>query len=128
MPIDLYDDALVIFGYGQGAGGYPGTANNDVNPYALDRVRDDRPIPVKVPEWTDADNWAYLVDPRLFPVIQMSYAQLPGGGRHPAPELFSVSNPASGLMFTNDVMPVKVRDWFAYGVSGYRGVGKRNVG
>ena len=52
----------------------------------------------------------------------------PAGGRHPAPELFSVAtSPTSGLMFTNDVLPVKVRDWFAYGVSTWRGIGKRNV-
>ena len=30
-------------------------------------------------------------------------------------------------MFSNDVMPIKVRDWFAYGVSTWRGIGKRNV-
>ena len=127
VPIDLYDDALVVFGYGQGAGGYPATPNNDVNPYGASRPGDDRPVPVKVPEWTDANDWAYLVDPAVFPVIQMSYAQAPGGGSHPAPELFSVASPTSGLMFTNDVLPVKVRDWFAYGVSTWRGVGKRNV-
>jgi hypothetical protein len=127
-PIDLFDDALVVFGYGAGPGGYPATPNNDVNPYAESRPGgDDRPVPVKVPEWTDVNDWAYLVDPRIFPVIQMSYAQSPGGGRHPAPELFSVASPTSGLMFSNDVLPVKVRDWFAYGVSTWRGIGKRNV-
>ena len=128
VPMDLYDAALVVFGYGQGPGGYQGTPNNDVNPYADGRGGgDDRPVPVKVPEWTDVTDWAYLVDPRIFPVIQMSYAQSPGGGRHPAPELFSVASPTSGLMFSNDVLPVKVRDWFAYGVSTWRGIGKRNV-
>jgi hypothetical protein len=43
------------------------------------------------------------------------------------PEVFSVTSPLAGLVFTNDVLPVKVRDWYAYGVSGYRGIGKRNV-
>ena len=57
----------------------------------------------------------------------MSYSQSPGGGRHPAPELFSVTSETSGLMFTNDVLPIKVRDEFAVGVSGYQGIGKRNV-
>jgi hypothetical protein len=126
-PIDLHDDALVVFGYGAGPGGYPATANNDVNPYAESRLGDDRPTPIKVPEWTDANDWAYVVDPRVFPVIQMSYAQAPGGSAHPAPELFSVASPTAGLMFTNDVLPIKVRDWFAYGVSTWRGIGKRNV-
>jgi hypothetical protein len=128
VPIDLYDAALVVFGYGSGPGGYPGTPNNDVNPYGDTRPGGDlRPVAVKVPDWTDVNDWAYLVDPKIFPVIQMSYAQSPGGGRHPAPELFSVASPTSGLMFTNDVLPVKVRDWFAYGVSTWRGIGKRNV-
>ena len=30
-------------------------------------------------------------------------------------------------MFSNDVLPIKVRDWFAVGVNGYRGIGSRNV-
>ena len=134
VPLDLYDTALVVFGYGAGMSGYPATPNNDVNPYGgngnglglLDPAVT-RPIPVPVPEWTDLTDWAYLVDPQIFPVIQMSYAQSPGGGSHPAPELFSVASSTSGLMFSNDVLPVKVRDWFAYGVSTWRGIGKRNV-
>ena len=84
-------------------------------------------LPVAVPDWTDATDWAYLVDPQQHPVIQMSYVQAPGGGTHPAPEIFSVSTPTAGLTFTNDVLPIKVRDWFAYGVSTWRGIGKRNV-
>ena len=90
-------------------------------------VYDPRPVPIVVPEWTDATDWAYIVDPAVFPVIHMSYSQSPGGGRHPAPELFSVTSETSGLMFTNDVLPIKVRDEFAVGVSGYQGIGKRNV-
>jgi len=127
VPFDLYDDALIIFGYGQGAGGKPSTAEKDVNPYAESRPGDPRPTVVPVPDFTEVDHWAYLTDPALNPVIQMSYAQLPGGGSHPMPEIFSVTTENSGLMFTNDVLPVKVRDWFAYGVAGYRGIGKRNV-
>lgn len=123
VPGDLYDDALVAFGYGSGPGGYPGTGNNDVNPYSGDA----RPIPVSVPDWTDTNNWAYMVDPMLQPILMMSYAQAPGGGRHPEPELFSVANETAGLLFTNDTLPVKIRDWFAYGVATWRGIGKRNV-
>jgi hypothetical protein len=127
VPIELYDTALVVFGYGAGPGGYPGTADNDVNPYAQNRQADPRPIVVPVPEWTDSNNWYYLADPNVQPVIFMSYAQAPGGGPHPMPELFTVTSPTAGLIFTNDVLPIKVRDWFAYGVSGYRGVGGRVV-
>jgi hypothetical protein len=57
----------------------------------------------------------------------MSYSQNPGGRNHPAPELFAVVSETSGLMFTNDTLPIKVRDEFAVGVNGWRGIGKRNV-
>ena len=127
VPVDLYDQALIDFGYGAGPGGYPGTPNNDVNPYAQDRPGDPRPVPVAVPEWTDANDWAWIVDPRISPVICMSYGDNPGGTTHPAPQLYSVTDPTSGLLFTNDTLPIKVRDLWAYGVATWRGVGKRNV-
>jgi hypothetical protein len=130
-PADLYDQALIDFGYGAGPGGRPGegstTAFQDVNPYAQDRPGDPRPIPIAVPEFTDTGDWAYLVDPRLHPVICMSYGIGGGGLGHPAPELYVATSPLAGLMFTNDTLPIKVRDYFAYGVATYRGIGKRNV-
>ena len=121
VPDDLYDQALVNLGYGEGM---PAT----YVPEAQDRgMEDPRPVPLVVPDWTDATDWAYIVDPQIYPVIQISYAQAPGGGSHPAPELYSVTDPKSGLLFTNDVLPIKVRDWFAVNVNGPRGIGKRNV-
>lgn len=121
IPAELLDAALVAFGYGEGM---PTT----YSPEAQDRgYADPRPVPIVVPDWTDATDWAYLVDPAVYPVIQMSYSQAPGGREHPAPELFSVVSETSGLMFTNDTLPIKVRDEFAVGVNGPRGIGKRNV-
>ena len=121
VPDDLYDQALAITGYGEGM---PTT----YTPEAQARnAADPRPIVVVIPDWSDANDWAYLVDPQIYPVIQISYAQSPGGGRHPAPELYSVSDENQGLLFTNDVLPIKVRDWFAVNVNGPRGIGKRNV-
>ncbi len=121
VPAELYDTALSILGYGEGM---PAT----YTPEAQDRgFADPRPIPLVVPDWTDATDWAYIVDPALYPVIQMSYSQSPGGRQHPIPELFAVVSETSGLMFTNDILPIKVRDEFALGVNGHRGVGKRNV-
>ena len=120
-PAELYDTALSVLGYGEGM----------PTAYAPEAVwrgfADPRPIPLVVPDWTDATDWAYVVDPALFPVIQMSYSQSPGGRRHPIPELFAVVSETSGLMFSNDVLPIKVRDEFAVGVNGPRGIGKRNV-
>ncbi len=127
LPADLYDQSLIDFGYGAGPGGYPATPNNDVNPYAMDRPGDPRPVPILVPEWTDTTDWAYIVDPRIAPVICMAYGDNPGGTSHPAPQLYSVTDPTSGLLFTNDTLPIKVRDLFAYGVATYRGIGKRVV-
>jgi hypothetical protein len=127
VPVDLYDQTLIDFGYGAGPGGYPATPNNDVNPYAQDRPGDPRPVPILVPDWTDATDWAYIVDPRIAPVICMAYGDNPGGTTHPAPQLYSVTDPSSGLLFTNDTLPIKVRDLFAYGVTTYRGIGKRVV-
>jgi hypothetical protein len=121
VPDDLYDVALTITGYGEGM-------PTSYTPEAQARSPEDpRPVVIVVPDWTDANDWAYLVDPQIYPVIQMSYAQAPGGGQHPAPELYSVVNENQGLLFTNDVMPIKVRDWFAVNVNGPRGIGKRNV-
>lgn len=121
IPAELWDAALVAFGYGDGT---PVT----YTPEAMGRsAADPRPVPVVVPDWTDPTDWAYLVDPAVFPVIQMSYSQNIGGGSHPAPELFSVVSETSGLLFTNDTLPIKVRDEFAVGVNGPRGIGKRNV-
>lgn len=129
VPIHLYDSALEIFGYGSGDVGKPNTGGTaqTPNPYGQSRAGDPRPIPVAVPEWTDATDWAYLVDPRLHPVIHMAYAGAPQGNSHPLPEIFEVTGESHGLMFTNDTLPVKIRDWWGYGVSTYVGIGKNNV-
>lgn len=121
LPAELYDVALSVFGYGEGM-------PTAYSPEAQDRgFADPRPIPLTVPDWTDGTDWAYIVDPNVYPVIQMSYSQNPGGRTHPAPEMFTAASETSGLMFTNDILPIKVRDEFAVGVNGWRGIGKRNV-
>ncbi len=122
VPSALYFQGLANFGYGDG---YP-TA---YNPHAVSgrSAEDPRPEVLAVPDWTDATDWAYLADPRIFPVIHMSYSADPSGRAHPMPELFSVVSETAGMMFTNDTLPIKVRDEYAFGVNGYRGIGKRNV-
>jgi hypothetical protein len=121
-PADLYFQALSNFGYGEG---FPTT----YLPEAVDRMvdADPRPVPLAVPHFTDANDWAYITDPQVWPVIHMSFSADPSGRSFPAPEIFAVTSETAGLMFTNDTLPVKVRDEFAYGVNGYRGIGKRNV-
>jgi hypothetical protein len=126
-PVELYDEALKTFGYGQGPGGEPGTADNDVNVYAMNRPGDPRPVPIACPDFTDANNWYYLADPKIQPVIFMAYANSPGGNRHPAPELFTVTNRLAGMQFMNDVLPIKIRDEYSCGVATFRGIGGRVV-
>lgn len=129
LPIELYDDALAAFGYGSGDVGKPNAAGTaqEPNVYAQSRPGDPRPIPVVVPEWSDATDWAYIVDPRLHPVIVMAYAGSPAGGAHALPEIFEVRSETAGLIFSHDTLPVKVRDWWACGVATHVGVGKNTV-
>ena len=128
VPIELYEDALIEFGYGTGDVGRLGASfGQQVNPYGESRLGDPRPVPIPVPDWTDATNWAYIVDPKLHPVIHMAYANSPQGGVHAMPEIFEVTSETSGLMFSNDTLPVKIRDWWSYGVSTYVGVGNNIV-
>lgn len=129
VPVDLYDAALELFGYGDGDVGRPNTSGQAqvVNIYAESRPVDPRPIPISVPDWTDTDDWAYIVDPLLQPVINMAFANNPGGNSFPPPELFEVRGETNDLMFTNDTLPVKVRDWWSFGIATYVGIGKNNV-
>ena len=65
VPAELYDTALSILGYGEGM-------PTSYAPEAQGRgFADPRAIPLVVPDWTDATDWAYIVDPGAFPVIQM---------------------------------------------------------
>jgi hypothetical protein len=52
----------------------------------------------------------------------MAYANAPQGGAHPMPEIYEVTSETSGLMFSNDVLPVKARDWWTHGVSTWVGI------
>lgn len=129
VPIALYDEALTTFGYGSGDAGKPNSAGTaqQVNVYGQSRPGDPRPIPIVVPEWSDANDWAYIVDPRLQPVLVMAYANTTAGGAHALPEIFEVRSESAGLLFSNDVLPVKIRDWWALGVATHVGIGRNSV-
>ncbi len=66
--------------------------------------------------------WYALADPRLYPSVGLGYRF----GR--MPQIVSVADERVGLMFTNDVMPIKVRFLFAIGPTDWRGVYKNAVG
>jgi len=122
VPIDLEDTAVIALATER----IVGSANNDVNVDATGndretRLRNARQRVITVPFWTDADNWAAQADPLLYPSIGLGFRY----GR--TPEVFSVADPRGGLMFSNDVMPVKVRFLFAVGPIDHRGLYKHNV-
>lgn len=71
--------------------------------------------------WTDATDWAAVADPNLYPSLAIGYRF----GR--TPEIFSVASPTAGLMFSNDVMPIKIRFFYATGPTDWRGLYKENV-
>ncbi len=122
VPPDLEIAALQLLA----SEGEPGTADNDENPLAVGdaheaRLRSARDRVIVVDLWTDTASWAAIADPILYPSIGLGFRY----GR--TPEIFSVASPTAGLMFTNDVMPVKVRFFFAVGPTDWRGLHKNNV-
>ncbi len=122
VPPDLEITALQTLA----SEGEPGTADNDANPLARgnehdERLRSARSRVIVIDLWTNANNWAAVADPMLYPSIGLGFRY----GR--TPEIFSVASPTAGLMFTNDVMPVKVRFFFAVGPTDWRGLHKSNI-
>ena len=122
VPPDLEYTALQIMASMQ----VPGTANNDINPEAINetqaaRLEAARNRVVLCPYWTDANNWMAQANPMLYPGLGLGYRF----GENP--EIFSVADPKAGLMFTNDVMPVKVRYFYAVGPIDWRPFYKQNV-
>ncbi|OQA43204.1 MAG: hypothetical protein BWY52_01955 [Chloroflexi bacterium ADurb.Bin325] len=122
VPPELENAALTLLA----SENLPGTANNDINPEAEGSTRDARLDAARrrivvVDLWTDTNNWAAAADPRLYPTIGLGFRY------GETPELFSVASPTSGLMFTNDVLPIKVRWVYAAGPQDYRGLYKANV-
>ena len=121
VPNELENTALQILGATAS-----GSANYLDNVWAIgnsmsERMRSARARVIVVDMWTDCEDWAAVADPLLYPTIGIAYRY----GR--VPEIFSVSTPNQGLMFTNDVMPVKVRFFFAVGPMEWRGMYKHNV-
>jgi len=98
----------------------PPNINADGNDFQA-RMSMARSRVIVVDLWTDANDWAAVCDPRLYPTIGLGFRY------GTTPEIFSVASPTAGLMFSNDTMPVKVRFFFATGPADYRGLHKSNV-
>lgn len=76
---------------------------------------------ITVPEFTDANDWAAVADPRLAPGIIL------GERFGLMPEIFIADNERSGAMFTNDELRMKVRHWVSVFVADHRPLYKANV-
>jgi hypothetical protein len=75
---------------------------------------------ITVPHWTNADNWAAMADPMLVPFVGVAFRF------GEVPEIFMPSE-ANHILWLNDVLPVKVRWFFAVGVIDPRGAIKSNM-
>lgn len=76
---------------------------------------------VTVPEWTDANDWAAVCDPRILPAI---YVGERFGIR---PEVFVAGDELSPAVFMNDETRLKVRHFLAVWVNDFRPLHKSNV-
>lgn len=77
--------------------------------------------PVTVPEWTDATDYAAVVDPSIVPGIMI------GEIFGVKPQIFSASSETDPAMFANDESRIKVRQFLSVGVADFRPLHKSNV-
>lgn len=76
---------------------------------------------VVVPEWTDTNNWAAVIDPRIMPGIVV------GERFGLQPEVFIAGDELSPAVFMNDEHRLKVRHFVAILVQDFRALHKNNV-
>jgi hypothetical protein len=120
VPMDLENTAIEILGSPDV------TAHTQINVEAHGDTREARIAAARSrvivnPFWTDTNNYLAIADPKLWPSIGMGFRF----GR--VPEIFTAADPNSGLMFSNDTMPIKVRWFYSMGPISYNGVYKSNV-
>jgi len=77
--------------------------------------------PIAVPEWTDATNWAAVVDPKIIPGIML------GEIFGVKPQIFIAGSERDPAMFMNDESRIKVRQFLTVGVANWRALHKSNV-
>lgn len=94
VPVDLETAGLQI----RNSQFLPGGANNDVNPFyqQFDIV--------KVPQFTDTNDWALVADPQQWPAIFLIFVS---GYR--VPQIITAGDESGGAVFTNDTWRYKVR-------------------
>lgn len=77
--------------------------------------------PVTVPEWTDPNDWAAVIDPKLRPGIML------GEIFGVMPQIFSAASEIDPAMFANDESRIKVRHFLTVGVADDMPLHKSNV-
>lgn len=78
-------------------------------------------VPITVPEWTDATDWAAVCDPMIAPAIYV------GERFGLMPEIFIAGDEQSPAVFSNDEHRMKVRHFCAVWVNDFRPLHKSNV-
>jgi hypothetical protein len=78
-------------------------------------------MPLVVPEWTDATDWAAVADPAIAPSIIL------GERFGLVPEIYIAGNETDPAVFMNDEHRLKVRQFLAIVVGDYRPLHKENV-
>jgi len=99
---------------------YP-SFEREVNIFSENMQRGDLGDVITVPEWSDANDWAAIADPRLMPGIIL--AERFGV----MPEIFVADNPLGYDMVHTDTINLKVRHFLAIFVADYRPLYKANV-
>jgi hypothetical protein len=91
--------------------------NTFTNKVARKRTQPEENV-ITVPQWTAAGDWAAVADPAMVPFAGVGFRF------GEVPELFTAADPTSFLLFFNDVLPIKVRYFFAVAVIDPRGAVK----
>ena len=99
---------------------YP-TLENAASIYSENQQRGQPGDVITVPEWTDANDWAAAVDPRIAPAIFI------GERFGLMPEIFIAGDDLSPTVFSNDEHRLKVRNFLAVWVNDFRPLHKSNV-
>ncbi len=89
--------------------------------HVYDNVLKGSAVPLVVPEWTDAKDWAAVCDPRVAPAIFV------GERFGLAPEIFIAGDELSPAVFSNDEHRLKVRHYLAVWVNDFRPLFKNNI-
>lgn len=78
-------------------------------------------VPLTVPEWTDATDWAAAVDKKYCQCIML------GEIFGIKPQIYNANREIDAAMFANDESRIKVRQFLNVGVADFRGLHKNNV-